>query len=302
MLALSLRFQDFFLRSTLNPCYATFYLAVSERPDLILSGTTWVLLETWKCNLGRSWAVVGATPRFRPVFPVYLLPQDLFVVRATEVGLNKVSISTKLCTLFGPLPTYLSASLTTRFTNGRKVIKCANESCCSPPRSAFKSVLADTFMPPPCPILQTPSKLVVPSLLDKGTSKFSPLLVRLSVDLSPPLEEFKQMPYDFFCPSVQFDLKKKVCPTCGIYVHDKTVPDHCETRVQPQRLAARRANELLCIMRRYETSSEDADWLDEDEVDASVLTIPAPSSSALQMPVMKESEWLANPWTEEQQF
>lgn len=161
---------------------------------------------------------------------------------------------------------------------------------------------ADTFMPPPCPILQTPSKLVVPSLLDKGTSKFSPLLVRLSVDLSNPLEGFKHMPYDFFCSSVQSDLKKKVCPTCGIYLHGKTVPDHCETRVQPQRLAARRANELLCIMRRYETSSEDADWLDEDEVDASVLTIPAPSSSALQMPVMKESEWLANPWTEEQQF
>ncbi|CAG9584279.1 unnamed protein product [Danaus chrysippus] len=194
-----------------------------------------------------------------------------------------------------------------------QVIKCADESCCSPPRSALKSVLADTFMPPPCPILQTPSKLVVPSLLDKGTSKFSPLLVRLSVDLLPPLEGFKQMPYDFFCPSVQSDLKKKVCPTCGIYftshksvqmhcrfVHGKTVPDHCETRVRPQRLAARRANEFLCIVRRYETSSEDADWLDEDEVDASGLTIPEPSSSALQIPVMKESEWLANPWTEEQ--
>lgn len=84
------------------------------------------------------------------------------------------------------------------------------------------------------------------------------------------------------------------------YVHGKTVQDHCETRVRPQRLAARRANELLCIVRRYETSSEDADWLDEDEVDASGLTIPEPSSSALQVPVMKESEWLANPWTEEQ--
>ncbi|GBP23662.1 hypothetical protein EVAR_80279_1 [Eumeta japonica] len=85
-----------------------------------------------------------------------------------------------------------------------QVIKCADESCCSPPRSALKSVFTYTFMPPPCPILQTPSKLVVPSLLDKGKSKFSPLLVRLSVDLSPPPEGFKQMPYDFFCPSVQF--------------------------------------------------------------------------------------------------
>lgn len=108
-------------------------------------------------------------------------------------------------------------------------------------------MFADTFMSPPCPILQALSKLVVPSLLDKGTSKFSPFLVRLSVDLSPPLEGFDQMPYDFFCPSVQSDLKKKVCPTCGIYftshkivqmhfcyLHSKTVQDHSETRVLPE--------------------------------------------------------------------
>lgn len=194
-----------------------------------------------------------------------------------------------------------------------QVIKCADESCCSRSRSALKSVFPDTFLPPPCPILQTPSKLVVPSQLDKGSCKFSPLLVRLSVDLSPPLEGFKQMPYDFFCPSVQSDLKNRICATCGIYftshnsvqmhsryVHGKTAQDRRESRVRPQRLAARRANELLCIVRRCETSSEDADWLDEDEVDASGLTIPEPSSSALRMPVMKESEWLANSWTEEQ--
>ncbi|KAK4886935.1 hypothetical protein RN001_003206 [Aquatica leii] len=44
--------------------------------------------------------------------------------------------------------------------------------------------------------------------------------------------------------------------------------------------------------------SDDADWL--DEVDASGLTTPEPSSSALRIPVMKEFEWLANPWTMEQ--
>ncbi|GBP22766.1 hypothetical protein EVAR_13557_1 [Eumeta japonica] len=148
-----------------------------------------------------------------------------------------------------------------------QVVKCADESCCPPTRSALKSVFADTFMPPPCPIFQTSSKLVVPSLLDKGTSKFSPLL------------------------GVQMHCR---------YVHGKPVQDRCETRVRPQRLAAKRANEFLCIVHRYETSSEDADWLDEDEVDTSGLTIPEPSSSALQMPVMRESEWLANPWTEEQ--
>lgn len=96
-------------------------------------------------------------------------------------------------------------------------------------------MFADTFMSPPCPILQALSKLVAPSLLDKGTSKFSPFLVRLSVDLSPPLGGFDQMPYDFFCPSVQSDLKKKVCPTCGIYfTSHKVVQMHFCTRVLPK--------------------------------------------------------------------
>uniref|UniRef100_A0A6P7GKJ3 MAGUK p55 subfamily member 5-like n=1 Tax=Diabrotica virgifera virgifera TaxID=50390 RepID=A0A6P7GKJ3_DIAVI len=50
------------------------------------------------------------------------------------------------------------------------------------------------------------------------------------------------------------------------YVHGKTAQKRCESRIRPQRLAAKRANELLCIVRFSETSSEDAYWLDEDEV------------------------------------
>lgn len=71
------------------------------------------------------------------------------------------------------------------------------------------------------------------------------------------------------------------------YVHGKTAQNPRESRVRPQQLAARRANELLCIVRHSEALSEDADWLDEDEVDA------------LRIPVMKATDWLANPWAEE---
>ncbi|GBP77154.1 hypothetical protein EVAR_38733_1 [Eumeta japonica] len=160
----------------------------------------------------------------------------------------------------------------------------------------------------PAQSFKSPSKFVVPSQLDKGSCKFSPLLVRLSVDLSPPLEGFKQMPYDIFCSSVQFDLKNRICATCGIYftsqksvqthshsVRGKTTQDRREIRVRQQRFAASRASELLCTVRRCETSFEDADWFDADEVHASSLTIPEPPSPVLRMPVMKESEWLANP-------
>ncbi|KAL3275194.1 hypothetical protein HHI36_019963, partial [Cryptolaemus montrouzieri] len=103
------------------------------------------------------------------------------------------------------------------------VIECADESCCSPPRKALQSMFADTFMPPPCSILQTSSKLIVPSLLDKGTSKFSPFLVRLSADLSSPLEGLKQMPYDMFSPSVQSGLKKKYVQPVGSISHLRRV-------------------------------------------------------------------------------
>ncbi|GBP50087.1 hypothetical protein EVAR_17348_1 [Eumeta japonica] len=73
-------------------------------------------------------------------------------------------------------------------------------------------------------------------------------------------------------------LKKKYVPPVGStshltsvqmhcrYVHGKPVQDRCETRVRPQRLAAKRANEFLCIVHRYETSSEDADWLEKTKL------------------------------------
>lgn len=89
---------------------------------------------------------------------------------------------------------------------------------------------------------------------------------------------------------------------CSRYVHGKTAQDRQESRIRPQRLTARRANEFLCIVRRCEISSEDVDWLNEDEIDASGLIIPKPSLSFLRIPVMKESGWVANPWAEEQSF
>lgn len=82
------------------------------------------------------------------------------------------------------------------------------------------------------------------------------------------------------------------------YMHGKTAQDPRESRVRHSDML--QEGQLLCIMRRCETSSEDADWLEEDEVDASGLTILELPSSSLQMPVMKESEWLANQWKEEQ--
>lgn len=107
------------------------------------------------------------------------------------------------------------------------------------------------FPATPCPILQTSSKFVVLSQLDKGSCKFSPLFVRLSVDLLSPLDGFKQMPYNIFWHSVQSDFKNRICAIYIYFishnsvqmhrhfVYGKTAQDHRESKVRLQQLTAK---------------------------------------------------------------
>ena len=46
------------------------------------------------------------------------------------------------------------------------------------------------------------------------------------------------------------------------------------TRVRPQRIAARRQRELMCVVRQME--NEEFEWLDEDDVDSNGLDMPPP--------------------------
>ncbi|KAG5869101.1 hypothetical protein JTB14_023623 [Gonioctena quinquepunctata] len=68
------------------------------------------------------------------------------------------------------------------------------------------------------------------------------------------------MPYDYFCLTVKWKLSGRTCKTCGLYhasvkslnhhikeIH-KEINTHTEMRVRPIRVAARRANELMCII------------------------------------------------------
>ncbi|GBP51586.1 hypothetical protein EVAR_42767_1 [Eumeta japonica] len=96
-----------------------------------------------------------------------------------------------------------------------QVIKCADESRSN---SALNSVFPDTFLPPPCPILQASNRFVVPSQLDS-------------------------------------------CESWAVR-HGKIAQNRRENKVRPQRLAARKANNLYCIVRRCERSSENARLLE----------------------------------------
>ena len=116
------------------------------------------------------------------------------------------------------------------------------------------------------------------------------------------------MPYDFFCPSLQQDLEKRTCKHCGLYFtsqkctleHEKRVHGKASAvpiKKRPQRIAARRANELLCIIRNQEATSEDAEWINESDVELTDTTVPETSSSSPNIPVKTTAEWLNTPWT-----
>ncbi|KAG6451046.1 hypothetical protein O3G_MSEX006916 [Manduca sexta] len=95
--------------------------------------------------------------------------------------------------------------------------------------------------------------------------------------LSASLEDFLQMPYDYFCPTVKLRLSSRTYKTCGFHrasvkslnrhiekIHKK-VNTHTDRKVRPVRVAASRANELMCIIQNLE--HHDVEWLDKNDVD-----------------------------------
>ena len=102
-------------------------------------------------------------------------------------------------------------------------MKCDNPVCCDPMRSDLKRVLPDGFLPPPLRVRHDPetSLLVLSKPQDTSPScHFLPLFQRLSLQVKVPWKG--TVPYDFHCPSVQGDLKKRVCSECGIYLASTT--------------------------------------------------------------------------------
>ncbi|GBP58990.1 hypothetical protein EVAR_14991_1 [Eumeta japonica] len=86
-----------------------------------------------------------------------------------------------------------------------------------------------------------------------------------------------QMPYDYFCPTVKLRLSSRTCKTCGLChasvkllnrhmekIHKK-INTHSDRKVRPVRVAARRANELMCVIQNVEHL--DVEWLNENDVD-----------------------------------
>ncbi|GBP00285.1 hypothetical protein EVAR_885_1 [Eumeta japonica] len=187
-----------------------------------------------------------------------------------------------------------------------QIVKCEVVSCCGVQRSSLRRLLREGFLPPPVLIKQT-SNGYITTEKDDIEGKFAPLLLQLSLKLSA-LSHLKQVPYDSYCPSVEGYLCKRSCGFCGLYFASyKATNQHKQlhkeqhevpiAKIRPQRIAARRAREILCL-----DINDDAIWLDEKDVDTT--NVPdvenLNENEVTAMPVINNlKEWVQSPWTED---
>ena len=101
-----------------------------------------------------------------------------------------------------------------------QIVKCGDQSCCSPRRSSLFRFLHDGFLPPPLPIVQGKNGLEYGE--NKENSKFLSMFTNLAINknIFPPrvaVKFPKGIPYDFACPTVEKVLPRRVCAKCGLY-------------------------------------------------------------------------------------
>lgn len=160
-----------------------------------------------------------------------------------------------------------------------QIVKCFDRSCCHKPRSSYFALIPDRFLPPPVPLLQTDDGLRAPDIghiVEQARFPSVFLLRNLDSSFLPrSATNFKILPYDTYCPSVQTVLIRRICKKCGLYhsslsalkIHLRQCGIQEEPpRIRPVRVAARRQRELMAVIVRGE--AEDVEWLDEDDVDS----------------------------------
>ena len=149
-------------------------------------------------------------------------------------------------------------------------------------------------MPSPIPLLQTSDGLCCS--LDDAQAKYPSLFVNLALDKcvlpARAMKKFPRgIPYDFACPSVRNVLSQRICEQCGIYfasvkslkLHGKCTSAKNNTShnfanissgrcVHPQRLAAKRPREMMCLVKYMEM--EEFEWHDEEDIDSNGLEMP----------------------------
>jgi hypothetical protein len=188
-----------------------------------------------------------------------------------------------------------------------QIVKCKDIQCCRAPRSSYFQLISQRFLPPPLPLMQTAEGLRVAELGNAADGKFVSLFITQTLDstlLPRSALSFKMLPYDAYCPSVQAMINRRICKKCGLYHASLTSlkahqclcgVQQLVPRIRPMRIAARRQRELLAII--VQNEAEDAEWIDEDDVDTEGMNIPNQFSiRSCTVPLIDIRDHLNNIW------
>lgn len=200
-----------------------------------------------------------------------------------------------------------------------QIVKCNNLMCCTAPRSSYFQFVPTRFMPGPIPLSQTDDGVKAPERSDFERHLFPPLSIQLhlSRELLPrSTRVFKALPYDLYNPSVQSELIGRICKCCNLYFASKVMlKNHMQihkteksashlsaeipTRTRPVRVAAKRQRELMVIIAQSENGPEDAEWIDEDNLDLTgeVPGYPVEENKDTPIPICSLDDHFSSPWT-----
>lgn len=183
-----------------------------------------------------------------------------------------------------------------------QIVKCFDTNCCLPPRSPYLTLFPERFLPPPIPVVQTEDGLVIST--DKG--KYLPLFenILLLPKIKPPnFNNFKKIPYDIMCPSINKDLPRRICKKCGLYfasfsamtAHQQMCDNQLNmvNKVLPMRIAAKRQRELMVSIKKSEI--EDLEWIDEENIESGV-SVPEFMFNNPQIEIITVQDNMVIPW------
>lgn len=195
-----------------------------------------------------------------------------------------------------------------------QITKCRSRDCCSSPRSNIFDILQNQFLPPPMKVMQTFERGIYPAKPDEKGAKFLPLLARLSLKIQPNAPGFsKEIPYDFYCPTVHPKLSERTCFICGLnfatkkavkqhcdFVHKKELPPESCSRVQPVKIIQHRNREALCIIGKDDEA--EVEWINIENLESPDITDTTEQNDnnveSDNFPIIEKlDEWLQSPWT-----
>lgn len=184
-----------------------------------------------------------------------------------------------------------------------QIVKCNDESCCSPFRSKYGTYFANRFLPAPLALTYEPQIAVVDiadgSIETKSESnvKFTTLFQSIA------LFDCSELAYDHYCPSVTDKIPTRVCSDCQLYfasttllkTHRKIHGGQKTVKRKPRKIIAKAKTEVLA---NFESDDEEweAEWLDEELLDFENVEHVDSAEETHAIPTVTMEQHFSNPW------